>query len=120
MKYLALILLLATPAYAVSSKPDNSPLFYCKELHNYNGLNDTTTKDFMLFAACIDEIRNDMIRQKQTDLWEFLKKNPRYRFAGQSWNKCFNRPKERALAKFETKADGSTMAYYKDKVRECY
>ena len=119
MKYLAVMLLLATPAYAVSPKPDNGPVYYCKELY-YGGLDKTSTDDMMAFAACIDEISNSMNRQKEENLWEFLKKNPRYRFPGQSWNKCFNRPKERALASLETRPDGSTMAYYKDKIVECY
>lgn len=110
----------ATPAEAVERVPNNDHIFYCKGLHNYNGVNDTTTKDMMNFATCISELRGNQRRSRQVELWEFLKANPRYRFPGQSLNKCFGRPKERALDRFETKADGSTMAYYKDKIAECY
>ena len=109
-----------TPAEAVERAPDNSIAFYCKEEYNYQGIDKTSSKNMMNFAYCIDHLKNEMRRQEQANLWEFLKANPRYRFPGQSWNKCFNRPKERALDRFETKADGSTMAYYKDKIVECY
>ena len=110
----------ATPAEAVERAPDNTIVFYCKEEYKYQGIDKTSTKNMMNFAYCIDHLKNEMRRQEQANLWEFLKANPRYRFPGQSWNKCFNRPKERALDRFETKADGSTMAYYKDKIVECY
>jgi hypothetical protein len=109
-----------TPAEAVERAPDNSIAFYCKQEYNYQGIDKTSTKDMMNFAYCIDHLKNEMRRQEQAELWEFLKENPRYRFAGQSWNKCFGKPKERALIKLETKNDGSTTAYYKDKVVECY
>jgi hypothetical protein len=110
----------ATPAEAVERTPDNSIAFYCKKEHNYQGIGKTSTKDMMDFAYCIDHLKNEMRRQEQATLWEFLKANPRYRVPGQSLNKCFGRPKERALDRFETKSDGSTMAYYKDKIVECY
>jgi hypothetical protein len=120
MKVFVLLLLLVSPAYAVDNTPNNDHIFYCKGLHNYNGVNDTTTKDMMNFATCISELRGNQRRSQQLELWGFLEANPRYRVPGQSLNKCFGRPKERALARLETKADGSTMAYYKDKIVECY
>ena len=120
MKTFLILMCLTLPAYAVDNTPNNSHIFYCKELHNYNGVNDTTTKDMMNFASCISYMRGIKRRQMQSEQWEFIKANPQYRFPGQSLNKCFGRPKERALAKLETKADGSTMAYYKDKIVECY
>lgn len=121
MKYFISVLIssIAISANASSTMPNNDPVFYCKDKH-YAGLQDTSTKDWMKFASCISDIQGEMRRQKEAEIWEFLKANPRYRVPGQSLNKCFGRPKERALARLETKADGSTMAYYKDKVKECY
>jgi hypothetical protein len=119
MKYFALILLLATPAYAVSSGPNNEPLYQCRDLY-YHGINGTTTESMMAFASCVSKMRGEEFRKREKEIWEFIEANPRYRVPGQSLNKCFGRPKERALARYETKPDGSTMAYYKDKIAECY
>jgi hypothetical protein len=119
MKYLALIAILATPAYAVSPKPNNEPLYQCRDLY-YHGINGTTTESMMAFAACVSKMRGEVFHQREREIWEFIEANPRYRVPGQSLNKCFGRPKERALDRFETKSDGSTMAYYKDKIVECY
>lgn len=105
------------PAYAENIM-GNDIHRHCIEIHGYDGINGDT--DFSSIAACVHKIRVEIRKQEEAELWEFLKANPRYRVPGQSLNKCFGRPKERALARLETKADGSTMAYYKDKVKECY
>ena len=81
MKYLVLIMMLSSPAYAVSKEPNNQPLYQCKKLY-YNGINSTTTKDMMAFASCVHEIRQAEYRKKEEEIWEFLKKNPHYRYPG--------------------------------------
>ena len=116
MKYLALIALLASPVYA-QELSGNDIHKHCFELHGYDGINGDT--DFMSIAACVHGIRAEIRKEKEAELWEFLKANPRYRVPGQSLNKCYGRPKERALAKLETAPNGSTTAYYKDKLAEC-
>ena len=120
MKYFISVLIssIAISANASSTVPNNDPVFYCKDKH-YAGLHSTSTNNWMKFASCINDIRSDMRRQKEDDTWEFLKANPRYRIPGQSLNKCYGKPKERALDRIETQADGSTVAYYKDKIPEC-
>lgn len=120
MKYFisALLSVIAVSADASSTEPSNDPVFYCKNKY-YTGLQDTSTKDWMNFATCINDIKSDLRRQKESSIWEFLKENPRYRVPGQSLNRCYGKPKERALDKIETQTDGSTTAYYKDKIAEC-
>lgn len=115
MKYFLVFALLAVPAWA---EPDNSIIKACQAKHNYMGLNETST--WSDIATCIVTEKNKIRFAEEDRIWEFVKQNPRYRYPGQSLNRCFDKPKERALARLETKADGSTMAYYKDRIVECY
>ena len=69
-------------------------------------------------AFCIDSTRNENIRKANAKQWEFLKKNPRYRFPGQSLNKCFGMPKESVIHRVETTND-KTVLYYKNSIRPC-
>ena len=69
-------------------------------------------------AFCIDSTRNENIRIQNAKQWEFLKKNPRYRFPGQSLNKCFGKPKESGIHRVVSTKD-KTIAYYKNSVEPC-
>ena len=69
-------------------------------------------------AFCIDSTRNENIRIQNAKQWEFLKKNPRYRFPGQSLNKCFGKPKESVIHRVVSTKD-KTIAYYKNSVEPC-
>lgn len=122
MKYLLLVfaMLVAFPVHAVTPEPDNSAMFFCRDKHGYTGLDSTTTADWMKFASCVNDIKSAVRKQEERELWDFLEANPRYRVPGQSLNKCFGKPKERALDRIETGPDGSTTAYYKDKIVQCY
>ena len=111
---------LCTPVLAVTPEPDNSAMFFCRDKHGYTGIDSATTADWMKFASCVNDIKSAVRRQEEREIWDFIKANPRYRVPGQSMNKCFGKPKERALDRIETGPDGSTTAYYKDKIVECY
>ena len=76
MKYLALLLLLASPAYASDNKIHKD----CLAKHGYDGINGNT--DFMSIASCVHKIRVEIRKQKEDELWEFMKKNPHYRYPG--------------------------------------
>ena len=69
-------------------------------------------------AFCIDSKRNENIRIRNAKQWEFLKMNTRYRFPGQSLNKCFGRPKESVIHRVETTND-KTVLYYKNSIKPC-
>ena len=75
MKYLVLASFYATSAMAV----DNSAITFCKEKHEYNGLNNS---NLMKIAACIDSERNSVAHTEEDRIWEFLKANPHYRYSG--------------------------------------
>ena len=99
-------------------KPDNSIAYFCKDKYNYNGINNTSSRNMMLFAACISEMKNDVRRQKNAEQWEFIKANPEYRFPGQSLNKCFAKPRESIVKRVEKNKDG-VVVYYKDTTNPC-
>lgn len=76
MKYLIVALFLTTPAFAA----DNSIIKMCQAKHNYNGLNETKT--WSDIAACIVTEKNKIRFAEEDRIWEFLKKNPHYRYPG--------------------------------------
>ena len=76
MKHLALVAFFATPAMAV----DNTIIRDCQAKHNYNGLNETTTWGDI--ASCIVTEKNKVRYAEEDRIWEFLKKNPHYRYPG--------------------------------------
>ena len=69
-------------------------------------------------AYCIDSTRNENIRKANAEQWEFLKKNPRYRFPGQSLNECFGKERELLVDRVETTTD-KVVVYYKKSVKPC-
>jgi hypothetical protein len=71
------------------------------------------------WAACINTIESQRIKKEQAELRDFLILNPRYRYPGQSLNKCFSNGKARGIAKV-IKTDSSITVYYKPKVDLCY
>lgn len=69
-------------------------------------------------AACHAEYRKLNRDIKTAELRQFLKDNSRYRFPGQSWNKCFGKPKELGVSKVETTPFATTV-YYKEYIKTC-
>lgn len=55
------------------------------------------TPDYNEAAACYSEWRSMENARELAELRDFLKHNPRYRFAGQSLNKCWGKPKVQAF-----------------------
>ena len=53
-----------------------------------------TTSDYTKAAACYFDWKNVQIAAERAELRDFLKHNPRYRFPGQSLNKCWGKPRE--------------------------
>lgn len=73
---------------------------------------------YMKIAYCIDSTKNEIQRQKNAEQWEFLKANPRYRFPGRSWDKCFGQEKELVVDRVETTKD-KVVVHYKKSIKPC-
>ena len=76
MKYFILAVLFSTSAMAV----DNTPVYECKDKFGYIGLQETKT--YSDIATCIDKARNAILEKEHDRLWNFLQKNPHYRYSG--------------------------------------
>lgn len=55
------------------------------------------TQDYSAAASCYQDWKQQDNAKKLAELRDFLKHNPRYRFAGQSLNKCWGKPKVQAF-----------------------
>ena len=73
---------------------------------------------YMKVANCITVTRNEIQRKKNAEQWEFLKANPRYRFPGRSWDKCFGQEKELVVDRVETTKD-KVVVHYKKSIKPC-
>lgn len=76
------------------------------------------TYDWSKAAACMSKKRNAERELEIAEVREFLKENPRYRFPGQSWNKCFGKAIENPIAKVEYTPTSTTLIY-KNKIETC-
>jgi hypothetical protein len=76
-----------------------------------------TTSDYNKAASCYFDWKNDQIVAKRAELRDFLDANPRYRFPGQSLNRCWGKPREMPFesAYMERTGDGFRAGVnYKD------
>jgi|TARA_R100000081_G_scaffold44044_1_gene20764 hypothetical protein len=69
-------------------------------------------------SACLAKERKVKRDLELASLREFLKENPRYRFPGQSLNKCFGKARENHITSVEYKPD-STVFYFKKQINTC-
>ena len=97
MKYFLVSLFMGTSVFAADVEltipkvpPSNQIHTHCMEKYGYKGLNGGT--DFQSIGACITNIRAEIRKQKEADLWEFVQKNPQYRFPGMSIGNGKTRP----------------------------
>ena len=77
------------------------------------------TFNFNKASACFQNWRTEKNRQELAELRDFLKHNPRYRYPGQSNNRCFGKPREMPFksAYIEKNGDGFRAGVtYKDKM----
>ena len=92
-------------------------------------INGYTPENFDTFewnkaAGCYQTWKVEKNKQELAELRNFLKHNPRYRYPGQSNNKCFGKPREMPFesAYIERVGDGFKAGVtYKDKLEaNCY
>ena len=104
-------ILLASSAIA---NQNNDVIKYCiQNTSNYNQA-----------ASCYSDWRQGKNAQELAELRDFLKHNPRYRFPGQSLNRCWAKPREMPFESAGIETNGSSMrawVNYKDKLPAgCY
>ena len=79
--------------------------------------NSFETYDFNKASACYQQWKVGEIKKEYAELRDFLKHNPRYRFPGQSLNRCWGKPREMPFesAYIEKTGDGFKAGVsYKD------
>jgi hypothetical protein len=53
--------------------------------------------DWNQASVCTNAIKRKIVAEKYAELQDFLKHNPRYRYPGQSNNRCWGKPRENAF-----------------------
>ena len=80
--------------------------------------------DWTKASACYSQWRIGELKKEYAEMRDFLKHNPRYRYPGQSNNKCWGKPREMPFesAYIERTGDGFRAGVsYKDKLPAgCY
>ena len=86
----AAIVIMTTLSVNASS---NQNLKQCIERHTFIGfgINDI---DWNIVSKCQSKHRSEARAQQRKELREFLEANPRYRYPGQSLNRCWGKPRE--------------------------
>ena len=92
MKYILTViaLMVASTAWANES---NQAMKACLAINGYTP-DQFDTFDWSKAAACHSDYRIGVQQAEYAELRDFLKHNPRYRFPGQSMNKCWGKPRE--------------------------
>ena len=111
----AAIVIMTTLSVNASS---NENLKQCIEQHNFTGfgINDI---DWNLVSKCQSKYRSEARAQQRKQLSDFLEANPRYRYAGQSLNRCWGKPREMPFEKSTLTVGPKGMeasVWYKDKI----
>jgi len=81
--------------------------------------------DWTKASACYSQWRIGEMKKEYAEMRDFLKHNPRYRYPGQSNNKCFGKPREMPFESSGIEFDGNggykAWVNYKDKLPAgCY
>ena len=101
----------------------NQAMKGCLVINGYHP-KDFDTFDFNKAAGCFHNWKVNKERQELAELRDFLKHNPRYRYPGQSNNKCFGKEQEMPFksAYIERVGNGFKAGVtYKDKISaNCY
>lgn len=53
--------------------------------------------DWNAASVCTNAVKRKIVAEKHAELQDFLKHNPRYRYPGQSNNRCWGKPRENAF-----------------------
>jgi len=97
---------------------NNDALKGCLAINGYTP-EEFDTFNFNKASSCYHNFAAEKNRQELAELRDFLKHNPRYRYPGQSLNKCFGKPREMPFesAGIERNGEGfRAWVNYKDKM----
>ena len=84
---------------------NNLAMQRCLKDHGYS-VDKFDTFDFSKAAGCYQDWRFTKNREESAELSDFLKHNPRYRYPGQSNNRCFGKPRENPFESAYLERDG--------------
>jgi hypothetical protein len=110
---MGIALMVASTAWA---NENNQAMKACLAINGYTP-DQFDTFDFTKAAKCHSDYRIGVQKAEYAELRDFLKHNPRYRFPGQSMNKCWGKPREMPFesAYIEKTGDGFRAGVsYKD------
>lgn len=112
------MLVLGVTVASAESLGNNEAMKLCLEKYNYTS-DKFHTFDWNKAAACASDFRIQKNNQELAEMRDFLKHNPRYRYPGQSLNKCFGKPREMPFESAYLKVDETgfeASVNYKDKL----
>lgn len=87
------ILVSTVLTHEVAANENNEAIKGCLVTNGYTP-EKFQTFDFRIAAACYQKYKSDRNAKELAELRDFLKHNPRYRYPGQSMNKCWGKPRE--------------------------
>lgn len=95
---------------------DNAITKYCVKINNYENFQ---VADWNKISSCAADLREIKTNIELEELRDFLKHNPRYKYPGQSLNKCWGKPREMPFESAGIETNGRTMkawVNYKDTI----
>jgi len=101
-----------------SANENNNAIKACLYMNGYHP-KDFETFNFNKASSCYQNYKTQANAEKLAELRDFLKHNPRYRYPGQSNNRCWGKPREMPFkdAYIERNGDGFRAGVtYKDKM----
>ena len=122
MKYILTViaLMVASTAWAEDNL-NNKVMKQCLQMTG----NSFETYNFTKASACYSQWKVGEMKKEYAEMRDFLKHNPRYRYPGQSNNKCWGKPRvqpfESSGIEFDGKGGYKAWVNYKDKMPAgCY
>ena len=122
MKYILTViaLMVASTAWAEDNL-NNKVMKQCLQMTG----DSFETYNFTKASACYDQWKTGELKKEYAELRDFLKHNPRYRYPGQSNNKCWGKPRvqpfESSGIEFDGKGGYRAWVNYKDTIPAgCY
>ena len=94
-------------------------------VQHYRTGSDVNDVDWTKASACYSQWRVGELKKEYAEMRDFLKHNPRYRYPGQSNNKCWGKPREMPYESSGIEFDGAggyrAWVNYKDTIPAgCY
>ena len=90
---------------ASASSLSNDMMKWCLDKHDYS-VEKFDTFNWSAAAACHSDFRIAKTKAEYAEMRDFLKHNPRYRYPGQSNNRCWGKPREMPFKSSYIERDG--------------